>query len=387
MSNEPLFTVIVPIYNVEKYLAQCLDSLLAQTQRDFRAVLVNDGSTDGSGQVARSYAEKHPELFTYFEQENKGLGAARNAGLDLVETPYVNFLDSDDWWKPRCAEAVTRCIKATDPDLVFTFPTVRDEVSKEYYDWRDNEYVGEIFGEEDGPQPGADAGKVSGNASQADSEKTDAAGWTPGADAGSEPWRVISPADEPRLFGTEASVCRLFIRTQILRDRGFSFPEGIKWEDVPPHFQIISWCTRCVMCRDAGFVYRVNSGGQITAGGGAARLDIVRAYSLAVGWAEGAGVPGIVKAYIFDMLVNFIQWFLRETDAETYPVLVDRLHSFLREIPGEYCGEWKKQLQPGRKRKAIIAGLTSPFYRIMKDPVRYDFIKRLVKKAKGMLRR
>ena len=380
----PKVSVIVPIYNVEKYLAQCLDSLLAQTERGFRVVLVNDGSTDGSGQIARGYAEKYPELFTYYEQENKGLGAARNAGLDLVETPYVNFLDSDDWWKPRCAEAVTRCIKATDPDLVFTFPTVRDEVSKEYYDWRDNEYVEEIFSGEEGVQASAGTNTAEPGAGDAEPDAAQTTADKPGADAMR---RVISPADEPRIFGTEASVCRLFIRTQILHDHGFSFPEGIKWEDVPPHFQIISWCPRCVMCRDAGFVYRVNSGGQITAGGGAARLDIVRAYSLAVGWAEGAGASGAVKAYIFDMLVNFIQWFLRETDAETYPVLVDRLHSFLREIPGEYCGEWKKQLQPGRKRRAIIAGLTSPFYKIMKDPVRYDFIKRLVKKAKGMLRR
>ena len=111
MSEEKLITVVVPIYNVEKYLKQCLDSLLYQSVDNFNVILVNDGSTDSSGQIAESYAESFPELFTYIYQANAGLGAARNKGMRCVETPYIEFLDSDDWLMPRTIENVTKIIK------------------------------------------------------------------------------------------------------------------------------------------------------------------------------------------------------------------------------------------------------------------------------------
>ena len=95
MDNK-LLTVIIPIYNVENYLRQCLDSLVKQTNIQFNAILVNDGSVDTSGSIAKEYCEKYKDMFSYIEQENKGQGAARNLGLKNVHTPYVTFLDSDD---------------------------------------------------------------------------------------------------------------------------------------------------------------------------------------------------------------------------------------------------------------------------------------------------
>lgn len=89
-------TLIIPIYNVEDYLPQCLDSLVAQTNKDFIALLIDDGSTDESGRIAKEYAEKY-ENFKYFYKENGGLSSARNYGLERVTTEWVGFIDSDDF--------------------------------------------------------------------------------------------------------------------------------------------------------------------------------------------------------------------------------------------------------------------------------------------------
>ncbi|MDR2512876.1 MAG: glycosyltransferase family 2 protein [Puniceicoccales bacterium] len=96
----PEITVIVPVYNVEKYLAECLDTLVAQDFDDYELVVVNDGSTDASPLICREYCTRFPERLRLFEQENKGLSAARNLGLNQARGKYVCFVDSDDWVSP-----------------------------------------------------------------------------------------------------------------------------------------------------------------------------------------------------------------------------------------------------------------------------------------------
>ena len=93
----PKVSVIVPIYNVEKYLEKCLDSLVNQTLKDIEIILVNDGSTDNSGQIAKKYANKYKDKIIYLEKENGGLSDARNYGLEYVKGDYISFVDSDDY--------------------------------------------------------------------------------------------------------------------------------------------------------------------------------------------------------------------------------------------------------------------------------------------------
>jgi len=92
----PKISIIVPVYKVEKYLHRCLDSIIAQTFTDWECILIDDGSPDGSGKICDEYAEKD-ERFKVFHQENQGVSAARNKGLDEARGEYVNFIDSDDW--------------------------------------------------------------------------------------------------------------------------------------------------------------------------------------------------------------------------------------------------------------------------------------------------
>ena len=92
----PKVSVIVPIYNVEKYLKKCLDSLESQTLKDIEIILVNDGSKDESGNIAKEWSEGK-ENIKYVEKENGGLSDARNFGLKYATGEYVAFLDSDDY--------------------------------------------------------------------------------------------------------------------------------------------------------------------------------------------------------------------------------------------------------------------------------------------------
>ena len=90
-------SVIVPIYNVEKQLEKCLDSLLNQTLKDIQIILVNDGSQDSSANIAKKYVVKDPDRVLYFEKENGGLSDARNYGLKYATGEYISFIDSDDY--------------------------------------------------------------------------------------------------------------------------------------------------------------------------------------------------------------------------------------------------------------------------------------------------
>lgn len=103
--RDTLVSVIVPLYNVEAYLPACLDSLRAQTHRDFEVILVDDGSGDGSGAICDAYAAKD-ERFCVLHQANAGVAAARNAGLDRARGSHISFVDSDDEVSPRFLETL-----------------------------------------------------------------------------------------------------------------------------------------------------------------------------------------------------------------------------------------------------------------------------------------
>ena len=98
-------TVIVPVYNVENYLNKCLDSLINQTYKNLEIIVINDGSTDNSGEICQEYAQKDNRII-YVEQENGGLSDARNAGLERMTGSYVTFVDSDDWVEPNYVEVL-----------------------------------------------------------------------------------------------------------------------------------------------------------------------------------------------------------------------------------------------------------------------------------------
>ena len=96
-------SVIIPVYNVEPYLKQCMDSVVGQTLKDIEIICVDDGSTDGSLDILREYAAEDNRI-QIIEQKNAGAGAARNNGMRHATGKYLSFLDSDDFFEPRMLE-------------------------------------------------------------------------------------------------------------------------------------------------------------------------------------------------------------------------------------------------------------------------------------------
>lgn len=103
-STTPTISVIVPVYNAEKYLRRCIDSVLAQTYTDFELLLIDDGSKDKSGEICDEYAQKDTRV-RVFHQENGGVSSARNLGLDNAKGEWVTFVDSDDEIEPEHLQA------------------------------------------------------------------------------------------------------------------------------------------------------------------------------------------------------------------------------------------------------------------------------------------
>lgn len=113
-----MISVIVPVYNTGKYLKKCIDSILTQTYPELEIILVDDGSTDGSPSICDEYAEDDPRV-KVIHQENKGLSAARNAGMRAANGEYLTFVDSDDYIEADTYEKVMDAFSLHHPDLVF----------------------------------------------------------------------------------------------------------------------------------------------------------------------------------------------------------------------------------------------------------------------------
>ena len=103
MKNSILVSVIIPIYNAEKYLCKCVDSVLAQTYKNLEVILVDDASTDSSGQICDQYASQDKRI-RVIHQQNGGVSVARNTGIKAAQGKYISFIDSDDWVAPTFIE-------------------------------------------------------------------------------------------------------------------------------------------------------------------------------------------------------------------------------------------------------------------------------------------
>lgn len=118
MENQALISVIIPVYNVEEYLRECVDSVLNQTYENLEIILVDDGSTDSSGEICDEYVEKD-ERISVIHQKNAGPSKTRNTGLDNATGKYIYFLDSDDYIESNALELLVSTAESNGADLVF----------------------------------------------------------------------------------------------------------------------------------------------------------------------------------------------------------------------------------------------------------------------------
>lgn len=138
---DPLISIIVPVYNVEQYISQCLDSIICQTYKNIQILCVNDGTKDSSRKIICKYMKQDSRI-ELIDQENSGLSAARNTGLANVCGKYVMFVDSDDWIdKDTCEIAVKTAEKYTADVVFWCYVREFENEAKEKHFFWDNEHI------------------------------------------------------------------------------------------------------------------------------------------------------------------------------------------------------------------------------------------------------
>lgn len=113
-----LLTIIIPVYNAEKYIKRCMDSILCQCGPDYEILLINDGSTDRSLELITSYADKYPDIIRVIDQENCGVAKTRNRGIIEARGTYLCYIDNDDFVDKDYFRRFTKCIKESRSDIV-----------------------------------------------------------------------------------------------------------------------------------------------------------------------------------------------------------------------------------------------------------------------------
>lgn len=222
---EPTISVIIPVYRVERYVNQCVESVLTQTWQDLEVIMVDDGSPDASGRIADEFAARDPRVHV-IHQPNQGLSGARNAGLARARGRYVVFLDSDDFWEgpDSLATCVTALKESPETDVLF-FDALR------YYESTGRREFGDVAWDRDRVR-GASREQV---------------------------LRYMVEANDVR-----PSACTKVIRRQFLVEHGLGFKQGIFSEDVEWFLRLITHPATYDYLPLPFYLYRKNREGSIT---------------------------------------------------------------------------------------------------------------------------
>ena len=116
--DNPLVSIVVPVYNAEKTLRRCLDSIRSQTWREIEVLMVNDGSTDGSRAVCQEYCEKDSRFHLIDQEKNSGVAESRNRAIAAASGEYLQFADSDDWLRTDATEKLVEAARTSGCELV-----------------------------------------------------------------------------------------------------------------------------------------------------------------------------------------------------------------------------------------------------------------------------
>lgn len=230
-------SVIVPVYNVENYLEQCLDSVIAQTLTDIEIICVNDGSEDSSRLILEKYRQKDTRI-KIIDKENGGLSSARNAGLKIAQGEFISFIDSDDWIESSMLEKLYNNITNLNTDISICAVNLYDESVQKF----------------DSTNPYFSLGFFN--------ETFDN--------------RVFSYEDvKPFLTDVCVMAWNKLYRKSFLDAAGAKFPEGLIFEDGPFFFSVFFKTHRVSIIRDLLYNYRINRAGSIVSRGGKKFLDII----------------------------------------------------------------------------------------------------------------
>lgn len=230
MNKGPCVSVIIPIYNVEKYLKTCLDSLINQTLTEIEMICVNDGSTDKSPEILEEFAQKD-ERIKIINKENEGIGAARKTGLDAACGQFIAFVDSDDWLKPEALEELYKNAISNNSDLVM-FDLLRYDENHDHFNSEAGINLESFFKNE----------KIN-----------------------FERFTFTYKDIKPYLLNKSFAAWTKLYKTEILRSYDdFYFPKHTTKEDVPFHVQVMLRAKKISYCPQKLYIYRISNIGSIS---------------------------------------------------------------------------------------------------------------------------
>ncbi|MFD9125336.1 glycosyltransferase family 2 protein [Kitasatospora sp. NPDC059571] len=268
----PRFSVIVPVYQVQEYLAECLDSVLAQSCADFELIAVDDRSPDGCGAILDEIAGRDPRVRVLHLEQNVGLGRARNAGLAVAAGDYVIFLDSDDTLTPGLLQAVAdRLAACDDPEILV-------------YDYARTYWDGRIVRSNSAPifaRPGPD---------------------------------VFDLDQRPDLLDLLMVVWNKAYRRDWIEAQGLTFPAGY-YEDTPWTFPALLAAERMTVLDRVGVHYRQRrQGGNILATVSRKHFDIFDQYALVFGFLDRRPDLARWRPVVFGRMVHHLNTVVSRPD-------------------------------------------------------------------------
>ena len=302
-------SVILCVYNEENYIRKAIESILNQTLTDVELIIVNDGSTDSTQEIIDSYDDERIKVIV---QENAGLGASRNRGMDIARGEYVTFLDGDDWFSPEALEITYNEAVLKDTDItMFQMINYDDETGRIYEnDWFNLNSFDESFDD-----------------------------------------RVFSPEDtKDFLFDLSVSACQKLYKNSFLQKSDVRFPEGIYFEDMPFFFEIYLKASRISIIRKH-FYYRRKHSKSITHIVDCNYLDTVPAgQELMRRFIEN----GFYEDYKYDLLaykINGPRIALGEIVDKCKAPLFDLIHEdYLQIKDSPYYEDYLNQLGPVKRK-------------------------------------
>ena len=283
----PKATVVVPVYNVEKYLEKCVDSILAQTEPDFELLLVDDGSTDGSGGLCDKLAERDGRV-RVIHQENQGLGGARNTGIQQAQGDWLLLVDSDDWIEPQTLEKTMEAGLREEADLVmFAYRSV-DEGGRILQTYMEN-----------APKD-----------------------------------RGLPLEQQPALLLTSPSAYIRLYRRELLERTGILFPPRVWYEDMRTTPKLLAEARQVVYLDYVGYNYFSRTG-SITKNQNAARnREIVEAFDDLLPWFQRQGLFEKYRQELCYLVV-----YHADLTASVRVLLIDKKHPLLGELRA-YLERW-----------------------------------------------
>ena len=235
--KKPIISVIVPVYNVEKYLAKCLDTILAQTFSNIEIICVNDGSTDNSRKILAQYAQKDSRV-KIVDKKNGGLSSARNAGMKVATGEFYSFIDSDDWIEETMLEKLYNSMVSLNTDISICAVHQYDETNQKIDDsnpYYTLGYFDETFDN-----------------------------------------KAFSYVEtKPFLLDVCVMAWNKLYRKSFIDECQAEFPDGLIFEDGPFFFSIFFKTKRVSIVRDYLYYYRINRNGSIIQKAGKKFLNVI----------------------------------------------------------------------------------------------------------------